>query len=135
MKKKTRELAAWGWKAIKPHLPDLLFWAVAIWLTFELYAASSAKILLQRGYKAVGGEVFIWLLPSAAYAIKRWIVEVLKRREPLDADYVPVLEPVKLEDLAVATVKLSGVMAAVGVSAEDAAAAFRALETAVKETA
>ena len=131
MKHKTKTPTAWVWRAIKHHLPALLFWLAVLWITVELYAAASAYALLERGYEAIGGEVFIWLLPAAIYALKRWAARAIQRAEPVDADYI-VLPPTT-EELAEATVKLSGVMAAVGVSAEEAAASFKALSEAARE--
>lgn len=135
MKNKAKKTAAQVWRIIKQHLTAVLFWAVVLWITAGLYAAASAQALLERGYKAVGGEAFIWLLPLASYAAKRWAVKEIKRLEPMDADYTPILEPVNFEVLTEATIQLSGVMAAVGVSAKDAMEAFRKFEAAQKETA
>lgn len=120
-------------EAIKTRLPAVLFWLVVLGITAGLYTAASARALAFRGYKAVGGEAFIWLLLPATYAVKRWAAGVLKRSEPLDAEYTPVLEPVKLEELAEATAKLSGVMATVGVSSKDAAEAFQMLTAAIQQ--
>ena len=131
MKRKIKKTAAWVWRAFKTHLPTLLFWAVVLWITAELYAAASAYARLERGYEALGGEAFIWLLPLAVYALKRWATRAIQRAEPMDANYT-VLPPAKMEDVAEATVKLSGVMAAVGVSAEEAAASFKAFSEAAR---
>lgn len=132
MNHKTENPAAWVWRAIKRHLPALLFWLAVLWITAELYAAASAYALLERGYEAIGGEAFIWLLPAAAYVLKRWAARAIQRAEPVDADYI-VLPPTTTEKFAEATVKLSGVMAAAGVSAEEAAASFKAFSEAAKE--
>lgn len=132
MPKYAENTAARVWQAIKHHLPALLFWAVVLWITAELYAAASARALLERGYEAIGGEAFIWLLPLAVCALKRWAAWAIQRAEPMDADYT-VIPPAKMEDVAEATVKLSGVMAAVGVSAEEAAASFKAFSEAARE--
>lgn len=129
MNHKTENPAAWVWRAIKRHLPALLFWLAVLWITAELYAAASAYALLERGYEAIGGEAFIWLLPAAAYVLKRWAARAIQRAEPVDADYI-VLPPTTTEKFAEATVKLSGVMAAAGVSAEEAAASFKAFSEA-----
>ena len=132
MKHKVKKTAARVWRALETRLPALLFWAAVLWITAGLYAAASAYALLERGYEAIGGEVFIWLLPLVAYALKRWAAQAIQRAEPVDADYT-VLPPAKMEDVAEATVKLSGVMAAVGVSAEEAAASFKAFSEAARE--
>lgn len=132
---KTRKRASCIWRAIKTRLPAILFWFAVLGITAGLYAAASAQALTFRGYKAVGGEAFIWIIPPATYAVKQWAAGVLKRSEPLDAEYTPILEPVKLEELAEATAKLSGVMATVGVPTEDAIAAFQKFQASAKETA
>lgn len=132
MKHKTENPAARVWQALKTRLPALLFWVAVLWITAELYAVASAHALLERGYEAIGGEAFIWLLPLAVYALKRWAARTIQRAEPMDADYT-VIPPAKMEDVAEATVKLPGVMAAVGVSAEEAAASFKAFSEAARE--
>lgn len=132
MKHKTKKPTAQVWRAIKPRLPALLFWSAVLWITAELYAAASAHALLERGYEAIGGEAFIWLLPAAVYAFKRWAAQAIQKAEPVDADYI-VLPPATAEELTEATVKLSGVMAAVGVSAEEAAESFKAFSEAARE--
>ena len=107
MKHKIKKTAAQVWRVIKSQLPALLFWAAVLWITAELYASASA------------------------YAFKWWAAQAIHRAEPMDADYT-VLPPAKMEDVAEATVKLSGVMAAVGVSAEEAAASFKAFSEAAR---
>lgn len=132
MNRKARKTVARVWRAIKPYLSAVLFWAAVLWITAELYAAASAYAFLERGYKAIGGEVFIWLLPAAVYILKRWAAGAIRRAKPIDADYI-VLPRATTEDLAEATVKLSRTMAAVGVSAAEAEAAFQKMAEAARE--
>lgn len=132
MKHKIKKTAARVRRVIKTQLPAICFWAAVLWITAELYAAASAYAFLERGYEAIGGEVFVWLLPLSVYTLKRWAAQAIQREEPVDADYT-VIPPAKMEDVAEATVKLSGVMATVGVSAEEAAASFKAFSEAARE--
>lgn len=130
--KHKAENAARIWRAIKPHLSAVLFWLAVLWITAEIYVAVSAYSFLERGYKAIGGEVFIWFLPAAIYILKRWAAGAIRRAKPIDADYI-VLPRATTEDITEATVKLSSTMAAVGVSAAEAAEAFQKMAEMARE--
>lgn len=140
MKRKIKTAAAGARRAIKPRLPALLLWAVALWITAKLYDAASTYATIERGYKAIGGEVFIWLLPLGAYALAAWVVRYARRWTPIDAEYIPIqrgdgkstfntMRRLRREEeagiLPTGFARIAAAMLETGVSAMEAAEAFQ----------
>lgn len=82
MKKRNRKRR----RAVRRGLLVVLFWVAVVAGTMGLYAAARDYALAERGYQAIGGEVFVLFLPVIVYAVGRtvadWISALAEFRRP-----------------------------------------------------
>lgn len=68
-------------KVLKKHRKFIIKWSVVFGLTFYVFAKIHEAATLDRGYEAIGGEIFLFFIPVVVLYypdIKKEIKEVLK---------------------------------------------------------
>lgn len=60
----------------KHSYKNLIKWSLLIAGGILLFMAGSRQAFHQRGYEAIGGEVFLLLLPAAYYAIEQLVLDL-----------------------------------------------------------
>lgn len=62
----------------KTHSEGLLKWTILVLLGIMLYIAGSRQAFHQRGYEAIGGEMFLLALPAAYLEIEQMVKEIIE---------------------------------------------------------
>lgn len=62
----------------KKHSEGILKWTILVLLGIVLYIAGSRQAFHQRGYEAIGGEIFLLVLPAAFLAIEQMLKEIIE---------------------------------------------------------
>lgn len=62
----------------KRHSEGLLKWTILVLLGILLFIAGSRQAFHQRGYEAIGGEIFLLALPAAYLAIEQMAKEIIE---------------------------------------------------------
>lgn len=61
---------------MKRKLKNLAKWSLLVIASILLYMAGSRQAFHQRGYEAIGGEIFLLLLPAIYHSLEQMIQDI-----------------------------------------------------------